>query len=152
MSSTSVAALSGRERQTLSRAHHLKRKRFIEPLFDRSDPSTGSIASGCIRLMFRQVNPDSIVVPFQIGVAVGKSTGTAVRRNRIRRIIWEAVRLDQNLLLEAANTMEGLLTAMLLDRGRNLDSETITRDTRTALGKLNVGLAKHALLQEQDET
>ena len=132
MSSTSAAALSGREQQTLSRSHHLKRKRFIEPLFDRSDPSTGSIASGCIRLMFRQVNPDSILVPFQIGVTVGKSTGTAVRRNRIKRIIWEAVRLNQKSLLEAAKMADGLLTAMLLYRGRNFDSQTITKDTLTA--------------------
>jgi len=152
VSSTSVAAFSGRERQTLSRSHHLKRKRFIEPLFDRSDPSTGLIASGCIRLMFRQVQPDSILVPFQIGVAVGKSTGTAVRRNRIKRIIWEAVRLNQNSLLEAANLADGLLTAMLLYRGRSFDSETITRDTLTALGKLNAGLVKHTLSRKQDET
>ncbi len=102
--------------------------------------------------MFRQVQPDSILVPFQIGVAVGKSTGTAVRRNRIKRIIWEAVRLNQNSLLEAANLADGLLTAMLLYRGRSFDSETITRDTLTALGKLNAGLVKHTLSRKQDET
>ena len=101
--------------------------------------------------MFRQVHPDSIVVPFQIGVTVGKSTGTAVRRNRIKRIIWEAVRLNQKSLLEAAKMADGLLTAMLLYRGRNFDSQTITRDTLTALGKLNAGLAKQTLSLEQDE-
>ncbi len=102
--------------------------------------------------MFRQVHPDSIVVPFQIGVAVGKSTGTAVRRNRIKRIIWEAVRLNQNSLMEAANTTEGLLTAMLLYRGRNFDSETIASDTFKALDKLKAGLAKQMLSHDQDET
>ncbi len=102
--------------------------------------------------MFRQVHPDTIVVPFQIGVAIGKSTGTAVRRNQIKRIIWEAVRLNQNSLLEAANTTDGLLTAMLLYRGRSFDSETIARDTLIALDKLKAGLAKHTLSQEQDET
>ena len=59
-----------------------------------------AVAAGSIRLVYRLVSDQdlSCEVRFQIGVAVGRSAGPAVRRNRIKRVIREVIRLNQGLL------------------------------------------------------
>ena len=104
---------SPRERLTFSRTHHLKRKQLIEPLFDRNDPDTQSVSSGSVRVLYRLVEEPSIT-RFQVGVAVGRKTGSAVKRNRVKRVIRETVRLNQHLIPDT----EQLLTIMVLFRGR----------------------------------
>jgi len=124
---------SGQERWSFSRSHHLKRKRLIEPLFNRNEPSVRSVAAGSIRLVYRMVSDQdlSCEVRFQIGVAVGRSAGPAVRRNRIKRVIREAIRLNQ-----------GLLTAMVIFRGNGADISETPRDMVRSLEKLHRELTK----------
>ncbi|NQV72421.1 ribonuclease P protein component [bacterium] len=144
MSSTPERDRSGQERWSFSRSHHLKRKRLIEPLFNRNEPSVRSVAAGSIRLVYRVVSDQdlSCEVRFQIGVAVGRSAGPAVRRNRIKRVIREAIRLNQRLLHDIACNEGTLLTAMVIFRGNGSDISETPRDMVRSIEKLHRELTK----------
>lgn len=144
MSSTPERDRSGQERWSFSRSHHLKRKRLIEPLFNRNEPSVRSVAAGSIRLVYRLVSDQdlSCEVRFQIGVAVGRSAGPAVRRNRIKRVIREAIRLNQGLLHDIACNEGTLLTAMVIFRGNGADISETPRDMVRSIEKLHRELTK----------
>lgn len=130
---------SGQERWSFSRSHHLKRKRFIEPLFNRNDPSVRSVAAGSVRLVYRLVSDPEVdpEISFQIGVAVGKSAGGAVRRNRIKRVIREAIRLNQGLLRPSSESDGALLTAMVIFRGKGSEISETPSDMVRCLEKLH---------------
>jgi len=134
MIGSGIKISSNSERLTFPRSRHLKRKRFIDPLFDRRDSTTRSVRSGSIRIVYRVLEQGSIDTPFQIGVAVGKSRGNAVRRNRIKRTIWESVRLNQHVLKDAV--LESELTAMILFQGSTQTGAVISADTIQAMVKL----------------
>jgi len=121
---------------TFPRSHHLKRKRLIEPLFDRNNRTIRSLRSGSIRIVYRLTEKGTVNVPFQIGVAVGKSRGNAVRRNRIKRVIWETVRLNQAVLHGIAHSPDDLLTAMILFQGSTEENSAISADTAKVLKSL----------------
>jgi ribonuclease P protein component len=144
VSSTPERDRSGQERWSFSRSHHLKRKRLIEPLFNRNEPSVRSVAAGSIRLVYRLVSDQdlSCEVRFQIGVAVGRSAGPAVRRNRIKRVIREAIRLNQGLLHDIACNEGTLLTAMVIFRGNGADISETPRDMVRSIEKLHRELTK----------
>ena len=144
MSSTPERDRSGQERWSFYRSHHLKRKRLIEPLFNRNEPSVRSVAAGSIRLVYRLVSDQdlSCEVRFQIGVAVGRSAGPAVRRNRIKRVIREAIRLNQGLLHDIACNEGTLLTAMVIFRGNGADISETPRDMVRSIEKLHRELTK----------
>ena len=137
---------SGSDRLTFPRTHHLKRKSLIEPLFDRSNRSTQSVASGTIRIVYRFVDEPDISVPFQFGIAVGKKSGSAVRRNRIRRVIRESVRLNQALIPLG----ESLLTAMIIFRGHFERLDKTPNDVVACLEKLAANLVPEASKTELD--
>ena len=128
MSTSPESSRSGQERWSFSRSHHLKRKRLIEPLFNRNDPTVRSAAAGPIRIIYRVVQEIEAheKVAYQIGVAVGRSAGNAVRRNRIKRLVWEAIRLNQ-LLLKGIHVLPGtVFTAMVLFRGNPNDGSDLS--------------------------
>lgn len=125
---------SGSARFPLSR--RLKHRRLIEPLFDRQDPESRSVYSGSIRILYRFVSPDTLDAPFQVGVAVGRSRGNAPRRNRIKRIIRDALRHDQDRLERIVSVSGMALTAMVLFQGRDQDGSAIRADLDDALNRL----------------
>lgn len=125
-------------------ARRLKRKRFIEPLFDREDPDRHSVRAGCVRIVFRPVPQDSFEGPFQIGVAVGRSRGHAPRRNRVKRIIRETLRLHQERLAACSSRMDTALTAMVLFQGKDESAEVIRQDLEGALNRLSRRLTELA--------
>jgi ribonuclease P protein component len=125
-------------------ARRLKRKRFIEPLFDRNDPERQSVRAGCIRIVYRPVPPDSFEAPFQVGVAVGRSRGHAPRRNRIKRVIRDVLRHHQDQLEACCARSGSSLTAMLLFQGTDEKAAIIRQDTEEALRRLGKRLADPA--------
>lgn len=138
MSQTPEINRSGQERWSFSRSHHLKRKRFIEPLFNRNDPTVHSVAAGSVRIVYRLVNDPEVASAssFQIGIAVGRSAGSAVRRNRVKRIIRESIRLNQYGLSELVQSRDTVLTAMVIFRGNAADLTETPRDVARCLDKL----------------
>ncbi|MFQ5572091.1 MAG: ribonuclease P protein component [Rhodothermales bacterium] len=120
------------------RAYRLKRRRLIRPLFDRSRTDTGTVAVGCIRLLYRTVPREETGydVPWQIGFAPGR-TPRAVQRNRIRRLLREVYRVHQHILVDLFLHRDETLTVMVLYRGRpEAASPRIMQDLPRALTRL----------------
>jgi ribonuclease P protein component len=118
------------------KSHRLKRRRLIRALFDRSRTDTGTVAAGCVRLVFRVASPEEVGtegVPVQIGFAPG-SCPTAVARNRVRRLLRESYRRHQHALTDHFEERPGeVLTVMALFRGHPEAPEPIHRDLPRAL-------------------
>jgi ribonuclease P protein component len=115
----------------------LKRRTWIQPLFDRSRSDVTSVASGCIRLLFRLID---VEVRGQervlVGFAVSGSSRNAVKRNRVKRLLRESYRLNQGLLTEHLPD-SGVLTMMILYRERDLKSfREVNSDLQRALSSV----------------
>lgn len=106
-----------RPNQRLPVAYRLKRQRLIRPLFDRRRRDVRTVARGCIRLIFRTVPRDERDVPIQIGFVAGRG-GSAVRRNRIKRVLREVYRVRQQPLIDLFSGTDRMLTLMVLYRGK----------------------------------
>ena len=117
-------------------AQRLKYRRLIEPLFERDNPTSHSVRNGVIRIVYRFVTPEFVPGSFQVGVAVGRSRGSAPRRNRIKRILREAIRHDQPRLEKIANREGQPLTAMVLFQGNKESSARIRSDYDQAMQRL----------------
>lgn len=124
-------------------ARRLKRRGLIDPLFDRQSTEGGSVFSGSVRIAYRFVAESVIEGPFQIGVAVGRSRGNAPQRNRIKRILRDVIRHDQERLERIARSSGMALTAMVLFQGQRQDSQTIRRDVDRTLEKLEERARQH---------
>lgn len=115
----------------LSRSHRLRRRRLIRPLFDRSRSDVHTASVGCVRVMYRRVEPGELPagVPIQAGFAVGRGTGSAVARNRVKRLMREAYRAGSGPLHDVTGTVGLRLTALFMFRGQaSLASDCIPRD------------------------
>lgn len=120
------------------RAARLKRRRLIRPLFDRNRDDVGTVALGCVRLLYRTVAREETGydTPLQIGFAPGRIRG-AVARNRVRRMLREGYRVRQHVLLDHFLSRPDTLTVMVLFRGRTEAASTcIPRDLPRALERL----------------
>lgn len=117
-------------------SRRLKLRRLIEPLFERSDPTSHSVRSGVIRIVYRFVAADLVPDSFQIGVAVGRSRGSAPRRNRVKRVLRDAIRHDQQRLEQIAKQVGQPFTAMVLFQGKKESSARIRSDFDHALQRL----------------
>jgi len=95
-------------------------------------------------MVFRLVQKSEAEVSasFQIGVAVGRSSGSAVTRNRIKRVILEAIRLNQIVLQQLTNRQEMVLTAMVIFRGKASDLSETPQDVARCLENLKRELNK----------
>ncbi|MCH8276937.1 MAG: ribonuclease P protein component [Bacteroidetes bacterium] len=120
------------------RSHRLKRRRLIQALFNRNDESVGSLVAGGIRIQYRCVSPTDmgVEVPLQVGFAVGKSTGGAVVRNRVKRILREVYRMNQRVLVDLFSERPDVLTMMIVYRGNPADEEALRADLAGALSRL----------------
>ena len=124
---------------TLPRAQRLKRRRLIRPLFDRSRNDIGSLAVGCVRLLYRVVPREMVgeEVPLQVGFALGRGIRKAVRRNRLKRVMREVYRVHQHDLVDLFSGRPDTLTLMVLYRGRTTQAAgRIRADLPEALRRL----------------
>ncbi len=103
----------------LPRAMRLKRTRLIRSLFDRRREDVGTVATGCVRLLFRVVPlaEAGTTVPVQIGFSPGRAARKSVQRNRIKRLLREVYRVRQHLLVDLFVHRKKTLIVMVLYRG-----------------------------------
>lgn len=130
--------------QTFPRVYRLKRRRLIRSLFDRSRKDVGTVAAGCVRLVYR-VAPRAEVgtdVPLQIGFTPGRGARRAVDRNRIKRLLREVYRVHQHGLIDLFSCRDDALVVMVLFRG-DLDraAERIPADLPRAFARLHAALS-----------
>lgn len=96
--SATSAQLAADRRYTFPKAEHLCRKKLIEQLFQKQNPSLGVYP---LRLTWLPA-PAHTSAPPQVLVSVSKRTfKRAVDRNRLKRLVREAYRLNKHRLLEA---------------------------------------------------
>jgi ribonuclease P protein component len=104
---------------TFPASHRLKRRRLIRSLFDRSRDDVDTVAVGCVRLLFRVVDPEAVGhdVPLQVGFAPGRRVESGVERNRVRRLLREVYRVHQHTLVDLFVRRPDVLIVMILFRG-----------------------------------
>ncbi len=77
------------------------------------------LAGGCIRIVYRIVSREELrnaEGPVQVGFAPGRIR-TAVRRNRIKRLLREVYRVHQDDLVGLFYDRDDALTMMIIYRG-----------------------------------
>lgn len=117
-------------RFTLPKSHILRGRRNFQQLFEsRKFINTPTIS-------VRYVTYPSSEEGFKVGFISPKKIGTAVQRNRYKRLMREAYRLNKHLLLEAMNDFEGSLHVVYIARHIKLDYHSIEKDMVTLLGDL----------------
>ena len=123
------------------RSQRLKRRRLIRPLFDRGDAHTQSVARGCVRLLYRRVDRSLTGTDtwIQAGFAPGRQP-TAVKRNRLRRLMRETWRRHRDLITKERITPAETLTVMVLYRARTADA-WVSEDLVQAMRALSSALS-----------
>jgi ribonuclease P protein component len=125
------------------RSRRLKRQRLIRPLFERGRSDVESVRVGPVVVRYGWTNQAEVGVdsPFQVGFAVGRGIGSKPRRNRLRRVMREVVRLHQHDLLDALAGRPEVLTLMVLYRGRpDAADAAVRRALPEALARVSAAL------------
>lgn len=125
-------------RRTFPGSRCLKRRLLIQSLFERTRNETRSLSQGPIQLLYRRVPTDSTgtTSPVQVGFAVGKQSGGAVKRNRIKRILREEYRRNRVDLERQQASPNTCLIIMVMLRNARASSEELSSSLRQALRSL----------------
>jgi len=121
------------QRFTLKKEERLKSKKLIENLF--KDSTSFSIFPLRILYTFLEKN----IAPLQTGFAVSKKMiKTAVDRNRIKRLMREAYRLQNSDVTENLKNNKKFLVIFFIYTGNQIPKyEDVFDKTKSALKRLN---------------
>jgi len=108
---------------TLKKDERLKRRKIIEQLFSEGR----AVTAFPIRMQYKMV--DQLMVPLQAGFSVSsRNFKRAVDRNRIKRLMREAYRLQKLPLEEALQTKQQQLALFLIYTGKELPVYALVKE------------------------
>ena len=108
---------------TLNKTERLKRRKIIEQLFSEGR----AVTAFPIRVQYKMV--DQLAVPLQAGFSVSsRNFKRAVDRNRIKRLMREAYRLQKLPLEQALQTKEQQLALFLIYTGKELPPYALVKE------------------------
>lgn len=118
---------------TLKKDERLKRRKIIEQLFSEGR----SVAVFPIRAQYK-IYDNVLTNPLQAGFSVSsRNFKKAVDRNRIKRLMREAYRLQKNTLQETLQTKQQQLALFFIYTGKELpDYATVSERVGIILNKL----------------
>lgn len=121
------------KQHTLGREERLKSRKQIEVLFQKAS----SFNSGFLKV-YHQLEANAGAASLQFGAGVGKRHfKKAVHRNRIKRLMREAWRLNNTALKEQMQNQTRQLSVFFIFTGKELpDYESIVEKTKAALERL----------------
>ena len=109
---------------TLKKVERLKRRKVIEKLFSEGR----AVTSFPIRVQYKMDDP-LLTVSLQAGFSVSSRTfKKAVDRNRIKRLMREAYRLQKGPLEQALQTKQQKLALFLIYTGKELPNYALVRE------------------------
>ncbi|WP_207511476.1 ribonuclease P protein component [Longitalea luteola] len=109
---------------TLNKTERLKRRKIIEQLFSEGR----AVAAFPIRVQYKLVD-QLLPVPLQAGFSVSsRNFKRAVDRNRIKRLMREAWRLQKAPLEQALQTKQQQLALFLIYTGKELPEFTLIKE------------------------
>jgi ribonuclease P protein component len=115
---------------TLKKDERLKRRKIIEQLFSEGR----AVTAFPIRVQYKMV--DQLTVPLQAGFSVSsRNFKRAVDRNRIKRLMREAYRLQKAPLEQSLQTKQRRLALFLIYTGKELPAYTLIKDKVEAVLK-----------------
>jgi ribonuclease P protein component len=109
---------------TLKKAERLKRRKIIEQLFGEGR----AVTAFPIRVQFKMVD-ELLAVSLQAGFSVSsRNFKRAVDRNRIKRLMREAYRLQKAPLEQALQTKQRRLALFLIYTGKELPEFALVKE------------------------
>jgi ribonuclease P protein component len=109
---------------TLKKVERLKRRKVIEKLFSEGR----AVTSFPIRVQYKMDDP-LLTVSLQAGFSVSsRNFKKAVDRNRIKRLMREAYRLQKAPLEQALQTKQQKLALFLIYTGKELPNYALVRE------------------------
>jgi ribonuclease P protein component len=109
---------------TLKKEERLKRRKIIEQLFSEGR----AVTAFPIRVQYKTDDP-LLTVPLQAGFSVSsRNFKKAVDRNRIKRLMREAYRLQKAPLEQALQTKQRQLALFLIYTGKELPNYHLMRE------------------------
>lgn len=109
---------------TLKKAERLKRRKIIEQLFSEGR----AVSTFPIRVQYKLVD-ELLAEPLQAGFSASSRTfKRAVDRNRIKRLMREAYRLQKAQLEQALQTKQRRLALFLIYTGKELPEYALIKE------------------------